>query len=168
MISVACVSVVVIVRFTWSRRPKFQFVYMSVHLVNSLTSSVIKCYPFWIINKSQIEVSNLLVTNLTTCSTPVFVTSPNYLVNRNPIFSFSVSPAKLTTQLHHFYASKREEMAATDNKAVDVEAGTTKQQVVYLQVDSRWAFIKKVYSIISMQLLVWKLSMVYAWFSCIK
>lgn len=171
MISVACVSVVVIVRFTWSRRPKFQFVYMSVHLVNSLTSSVIKCYPFWIINKSQIEVSNLLVTNLTTC-TPVFVTSPYQvstdLVNRNPIFSFSVSPAKLTTQLHHFYASKREEMAATDNKAVDVEAGTTKQQVVYLQVDSRWAFIKKVYSIISMQLLVWKLSMVYAWFSCIK
>lgn len=76
MISVACVSVVVIVRFTWSRRPKFQFVYMSVHLVNSLTSSVIKCYPYWIINKSQIEVSNLLVTDLTTC-TPVFVTSPN-------------------------------------------------------------------------------------------
>jgi predicted transcriptional regulator len=59
-------------------------------------------------------------------------------------------------------------MAATDNKAVDVEAGTTKQQVVYLQIDSRWAFIKKVYSIISMQLLVWKLSMVYARFSCIK
>ncbi|KAL3573413.1 hypothetical protein D5086_024026 [Populus alba] len=50
-------------------------------------------------------------------------------------------------------------MAATDNKAVDVEAGTTKQQVACLQVDSRWASINKVYSIISMQLLVWKLSM---------
>ncbi|KAJ6876450.1 hypothetical protein NC651_029454 [Populus alba x Populus x berolinensis] len=59
-------------------------------------------------------------------------------------------------------------MAATDNKAVDVEAGTTKQQVVCLQVDSRWASIKKVYSMISMQLLVWKLSMVHAWFSSLN